>query len=134
TSMPAPGLPGSSDKSAGARAEIDAFAGLVRPSHIVAMGAGAGCSLPGDWGYRRLVLHYARLAQIAGGVDAFLLGSGLRGLTAVRDEASAFPFVEVLCELAEDVRAILPQAKLTYGADWSEYFGHQPADGSGDVL
>jgi hypothetical protein len=36
--------------------------------------------------------------------------------------------------LAADVRAILGAAPaLSYAADWSEYFGHQPADGSGDV-
>ena len=27
-----------------------------------------------------------------------------------------------------------PATKIGYAADWSEYFGHQPADGSGDVL
>ena len=33
--------------------------------------------------------------------------------------------------LAADVKAVLgPDAKVTYAADWSEYFGHQPADGS----
>ena len=26
-----------------------------------------------------------------------------------------------------------PATKITYGADWTEYFGHQPADGTGDV-
>ena len=32
------------------------------------------------------------------------------------------------------VRSIVgPATKITYGADWSEYFGHHPADGSGDV-
>ena len=25
------------------------------------------------------------------------------------------------------------ECKLTYGADWTEYFGHHPQDGSGDV-
>ncbi|MBG1232231.1 hypothetical protein F8B91_07775 [Aestuariivirga litoralis] len=32
------------------------------------------------------------------------------------------------------MKAILPAAKISYGADWSEYFGHQPSDGSGDVI
>ena len=32
------------------------------------------------------------------------------------------------------MKAVLgPAVKVTYSADWSEYFGHQPADGSGDV-
>ena len=89
---------------------------------------------PADWGYRRFVLHYAQLATAAGGVDAFLIGSELRGLTTLRDQDDAFPFVEQLCALAADARLILgPATKITYGADWSEYFGHHPADGTGDV-
>ena len=37
--------------------------------------------------------------------------------------------------LAADVRAILgPGTKISYAADWTEYFGHHPADGSGDVF
>ena len=89
----------------------------------------------GDWGYRRLILHYAHLAQAAGGVDTFLIGSELRGLTTLRDGANAFPFVEALCQLADEVHALLgPATAITYGADWTEYFGHQPADGSGDVF
>ncbi|MGV2386661.1 MAG UNVERIFIED_CONTAM: 3,4-dihydroxy-2-butanone-4-phosphate synthase, partial [Thermobifida fusca] len=42
--------------------------------------------------------------------------------------------VEQLVELADDVRAILgASTKISYAADWSEYFGHHPQDGSGDV-
>ena len=42
--------------------------------------------------------------------------------------------MNALIALAADVRAILgPSTKITYGADWSEYFGHHPQDGSGDV-
>lgn len=56
-------------------------------------------------------------------------------MTSLRDNTGAFPFVEKLIELADDVRAILgPETKLTYAADWTEYFGYQPADGSGDVF
>ncbi|MCZ4075451.1 baseplate multidomain protein megatron [Agrobacterium sp. LMR679] len=116
TCFPAPGRAGSADRSTGARAQVSAF-----------------CNR--DEGYRRMVLHYAALAARAGGVDAFLIGSELRGLTSLRDENHAFPFVGELLRLAGDVRAILgPAVKLTYAADWSEYFGHQPADGSGDVF
>ncbi|NBB51023.1 hypothetical protein GVN24_22340 [Rhizobium sp. CRIBSB] len=86
-------------------------------------------------GYRRFVLHYATLAASAGGVDGFLLGSELKGLTTLRDGVNAFPFVEALVALAGEVRAILGgAAAISYGADWSEYFGHQPADGSGDAF
>src|SRR5690606_18667707 len=87
-----------------------------------------------DWGFRRFVLHHARLAQAAGGVDAFLVGSELRGLTTLRDEDDDFPFVEALCTLVGEVRSMLgASTRITYGADWSEYFGHHPLDGTGNV-
>ena len=84
--------------------------------------------------YRTFVLHYANLCALAGGVDVFLLGSELRGLTWLRDAEGSYPFVAALVDLAADVKAILPDAQLSYAADWSEWFGHQPADGSGDVF
>ena len=77
--------------------------------------------------YRTFVLHYANLCALAGGVDVFLLGSELRGLTWLRDAEGSYPFVSALVELAADVKAILPDAQLSYAADWSEWFGHQPA-------
>ncbi|MGF1545145.1 MAG: glycoside hydrolase TIM-barrel-like domain-containing protein [Parvularculaceae bacterium] len=85
-----------------------------------------------EWSFRRFVLHCAHLCALAGGVEAFLLGSELRGLTTARDGAGAYPAVGALKALAADVRAILgPATKISYGADWSEWFGHQP--GGGDV-
>ena len=84
--------------------------------------------------YRNFVLHYADLCALAGGVDVFLLGTELRGLTWMRDAEGSYPFVSALVQLAADVKAILPNAQLSYAADWSEWFGHQPADGSGDVF
>ncbi len=136
TCHPAAGQPGAADKTAAARAQVAAFCGSAEPGdfepdgHTIAFAGGAG-----DWGYRRLILHYAHLALAAGGVDAFLIGSELRGLSTIRDAAHAFPFVEALCELAGDVGGLLgPATKLTYGADWTEYFGHHPADGSGDAF
>jgi hypothetical protein len=83
-------------------------------------------------GFRRFVLHYAHVAA-EGGAEALLLGSELVGLTTAR-AAGGYPFVTALTALAAEARAIVgPSCKLSYGADWSEYFGHQPADGSGDV-
>jgi hypothetical protein len=38
-----------------------------------------------------MILHYAMLCAAAGGVDAFLIGSELRGLTTLRSAASAYP-------------------------------------------
>jgi hypothetical protein len=136
TCDPAPGEAGTADKTAAARTQVETFVGEAEPEDFAASGDTIAFSGdPDDWGYRRLVLHYAKLAAAAGGVDAFLLGSELRGLTTLRDGANVFPFVETLCDLASDVRGILGGAtKITYGADWTEYFGHQPADGSGDVF
>ena len=89
---------------------------------------------PAEWSYRRMILHYAKLCALAGGVDAFLIGSELAGLTTLRREANQFPFVAVLRTLAREVKAILPGALVSYGADWTEYAGHQPQDGTGDVF
>ena len=105
----------SADGTAAARSEIDGF-------------------VNGAAGLRRFILHYANLCAEAGGVEAFLIGSEMVGLTRVRDEAGAFPFVEALVSLAAEVKAILPGAKVSYAADWTEYGAFVPGDGSGDVL
>jgi hypothetical protein len=89
----------------------------------------------GEWGLRRMVLHQASLAAQAGGVDGFLIGSELRGVTTTRGPGGTYPAVAKLKSLAAEVRAVLgPATKLGYAADWSEYFGHQPADGSGHAV
>ncbi|WP_199743370.1 glycoside hydrolase/phage tail family protein [Caulobacter sp. 602-1] len=84
----------------------------------------------GEWGLRRMVLHQANLAVQAGGVDGFIIGSELRGLTTVRGAGGTYPAVAKLKSLAAEVRAVVgPTTKLGYAADWSEYFGHQPGGG-----
>lgn len=111
---PAPGQAGSPHRTAAAAGQVAAF-------------------FDGEWGLGRFVRHYAQLAARAGGVDGFLIGSELVGVTRVRD-AAGFPAVDALKALAGQVRALLgPDTKIGYAADWSEYFGSQPADGSGDV-
>lgn len=118
TCDPAPGVAGTADQTASAAAQVAAFAGT-----------GAG------WDYRRMVLHHAQLAVAAGGVDAFIIGSEMRGLTTVRGADGGFPFVAALVALAAEVRAIVGAGtKLTYAADWSEYSGYQPPDAPGDRL
>ncbi len=134
TSAVAPGLPGSSDKTMASAAEIAAFVGTAVPANFLASGSSVTYSGPAEWSYRRMVLHYAKLCALAGGVDAFLIGSELRGLTTLRAAGNSFPFVDALVSLAADVKAILPLAKISYAADWTEYFGYQPGDGSGDVF
>ncbi len=133
TPHPAPGQPGSPDKSAAAAAQIGAFFGAALPAHFTASGASVAYSGPDEWSMRRLTLHYARLAQMAGGVDAFVIGTEMRGITWARSGAGTYPAVAHLQSLAADVKSILPGAEVGYAADWSEYSGHQPADGSGDV-
>lgn len=138
TCAPAPGLAGSPDGTATIDAVVEAFMGKATAADFFVLGTTilyTGAQNGADSGYRRLVLHYALLAKAAGGVDSFVIGSELKGLTTLRGADNSFPFVAALVTLAEDVRAILGSAtKITYGADWSEYFGYHPADGSGDVF
>jgi hypothetical protein len=102
TCHPAEGRPGSPFGTAAAADQVAAF-------------------VPG---YRDMIVHYAGLAVAAGGVDAFLIGSEMRGLTTVRGAGNSFPFVAALTTLAADVRAIVgPATRLSYAADWSEYSG-----------
>lgn len=134
TVAPAPGLPGSPDKTPSAAADIRAFVGVAAPSDYRVVGERVEYTGPSEWSLRRQILHYAHLAKVAGGVDGFVIGSELRGLSTVRDGQASYPFVAALLALASDVKAILgPSTTVLYAADWSEYFGHQPADGSGDV-
>lgn len=75
------------------------------------------------WGLRRLALHYAALAAETG-ADGLLIGSEMRGLTWTRGADGGFPAVARLKALAGECRAIVgPHVKLSYAADWSEYFG-----------
>lgn len=70
-------------------------------------------------GYRNFILHYANLVK--GKIDAFVIGSELIGLTSIQLDG-VFPAVQMLCALAEEVKAILgPEVVVTYAADWSEY-------------
>lgn len=88
----------------------------------------------GDWGLRRLALHYAALAAETG-CAGLLIGSEMRGLTWTRGASGDYPAVEQYRALAAACRAIVgPNVSLSYAADWSEYSGHRPGDGSGDVV
>ena len=136
TCSPAAGYAGSVDKTATASSQVAAFFGSAAPSDFTISGDTVSWTGPsGDWGLRRMMLHYAHLCAAAGGVDAFLIGSEMRGLTTIRSGASSYPAVTAFKALAADVRAILGAGtEFGYAADWSEYFGHHPGDGSGDVF
>jgi hypothetical protein len=134
TCSPAPGQNGSPDKTAAAAAQLASFIGTAAATDFSLAGDQVMYGGPDEWSFRRFILHHAWLAKAAGGVSAFVIGSELRGLTTVRAAAGSYPFVAALVQLATDVRTVLGSStRITYAADWSEYFGHQPADGSGDV-
>ena len=129
----APGRSGSPDRTAQAESEVAAFFGNAQPGDFAANGESVSYSGPAEWSYRRFILHYAHLCASAGGVDAFCIGSEMRALGYIRGSDDSFIAVEALRALAADVRTILgPETKISYAADWSEYFGYQPQDGSGD--
>ena len=136
TCSPAAGYAGSVDKTATAAMQVAALFGAATLTSFSVSGQSVSWTGPsGDWGLRRMVLHYAHLCAAAGGVDAFLIGTEMPGLTTIRSGASTYPAVQAYRDLLADVRAIVGSGtKIGYAADWSEYFGHQPGDGSGDVF
>lgn len=134
TCHPAAGTAASVDQTAAAGTQVSAFFGSCNTSDFAVSDNGIAYSGPDEWSFRRFMLHHAHLAIAGGGVDLFVMGSEMRGLTTIRDGAGSYPAVSHLQTLAGDVRAVLGSATtLTYAADWSEYFGHQPNDGTGDV-
>ncbi len=121
----APGRAGSTDRTAGAVAEVTAFFGTAEPGHFSTSGGIVSYTGPSNWGFRKFILHYAHLCAMAGGVESFCIGSEMRSLTQIRGAGDTFPAVIELKRLAADVRSILGTGvKLSYAADWSEYFGH----------
>ena len=115
TCHPAPGQPGTVDKTATAATQVNAF----------------------FTAYTAMATHYASLCASAGGVDAFIIGSELVGLTRVRSTPGdgTFPAVQALKTLAASIRAIVGSScKIGYAADWSEYHSYRPADGTNDVI
>ncbi|MCB1508590.1 MAG: glycoside hydrolase/phage tail family protein [Hyphomicrobiaceae bacterium] len=134
TSDPAPGEAGTPDATAAIDAALSTFIGTAMPGDFTVASGAVSYQGPAEWSFRRFILHHAKLALAAGGVDGFLLGSEMRGLTRLNDGSRRHPFVDALKVLAGEVRVLLgPDATITYGADWSEYANHRPDDGSGDV-
>ena len=134
TCSPAPGQVGTPDQTDQMQSSTNAFLGGAQISDFNIQGSSV-FSPRDDFGYRRFILHYAHLAKLSGQVDNFLIGSELRSLTQLRDHQNNFPFVTGLAELAGDVKTVLGYGtQLSYAADWSEYFGYHPQDGSGDVF
>ena len=149
----------SPDVSSAATAAVAAFLGSAKTSDFVRDTVNLTVGYAGglfDWTYRRMILHYANLCVIAGGVNLFLIGSELRGLETIRGPAWTpagttdangfavwdYPFVAGLRALAADVRAIFDGQGLTksvatlsnlvaYSADWSDWMGFQHPGANG---
>lgn len=130
TTAKAPGLSGTTDGTAAAASEVAAFFGTAAVADFTLFGEVVNYAGPAVWAYRRFILHYAHLCAAAGGVDAFCIGSEMRGLTAIRGAGNSFPAVAALKVLAAEVKAILPGTKVSYAADWSEYSGYTDPAGN----
>ncbi len=133
---PAARYAGSVDKTGTAASQVSALFGTATPASFSVSGETVNWTGPvGEWSLRRMILHYAHLCVAVGGVDAFLIGSEMPGLTTIRSSAATYPAVQAFRDLATAVRSILGAGpKIGYAGDWSEYFGHHPDDGSGDVF
>ena len=120
----------SPDVSSAAASAVDAFLGSAAPSDFTPDPVNLTVSYSGskfDWTYRRMILHYAWLCTVAGGVNLFSIGSELRGLETIRGPGWTkagtvdgsgyaiwdYPFVAGLRALADDVRSIFDGQGLT---------------------
>jgi len=132
TCHPGPDVAGTPDGSAAAAAQVARFFGDAAPGEFTPYFATVVFSGAPQWSYRRFILHYAALAALAGGVEAFVIGSEFVGLTRVRG-AAGYPAAEQFAALAGDARAVLGAGcKLVYAADWTEYGAHV-RNGGADV-
>lgn len=131
----APGQAGSSDGTLSAHNEVAAFFGTVTAADFTVAGGQVIYTGPQEWSMSRFILHYAALCKAAGGVEAFCIGTEMRGLTQIRGAGNSFVAVQAFRALAAEARLLLGAGtKISYAADWSEYFGYHPQDGSGDVF
>lgn len=76
-------------------------------------------------GYNVFIEHLADLCNLAGGVYGFCVGSELRGITRIRDNAGAYPGVDELITAVATIKAKNCADKVGYAADWTEYRYHQ---------
>lgn len=126
----APGRDESPDGTSTAEAEVAEFFGTAQPDDFHVENGVLKYDGPDEWSMRRFILHYAHLCVLAGGVNAFCIGTEMVALTQIRGVENSFPAVAAFRALAADVRQIVGSAcKISYAADWSEYFGYQPGNG-----
>jgi hypothetical protein len=143
----------SADVSSAATSAVNTFLGSAAASQFTRDSVNKTVSYAGsptDFTYRRMVLHYANLCIVAGGVDLFLIGSEFRGLETIRGPGWTiagttdgsgnaiwdYPFVAGMITLSDDVRSVFDTAGFTkdtvnlhnlisYAADWSDWMGWQ---------
>jgi hypothetical protein len=141
------------DVSSAASDAVNAFLGSAVPSQFTPDMTNLTVAYSGsltDYTFRRMILHYANLCVVAGGVDLFLLGSEFRGIETIRGPAWTkagttgadgkviwdYPFVNGLIQLSDDVRSVFDSAGLgkdttglhnliSYAPDWSDWMGFQ---------
>jgi uncharacterized protein (TIGR02217 family) len=149
----------SPDATAASTSAVNAFLGSASPTQFTPDPVNLTVAYAGsstDYTYRRMILHYAWLCTVAGGVNLFLLGSELRGLETIRGPGWTpagsldgsgnaiwdYPFVAGLEQLANDVRSVLDAQGFTknlstlsnmisYSADWSDWMGYQHPGANG---
>lgn len=147
TISPAIGFTGTVDQTVTAYNQINTFFGLAAAADFtVSVNAGTNAvtsAFTGDddeWGYRRFIFHYAKLAEAINTVDAgtitgFLIGSGLAGLTSARNDATSFRAIDQLVYVATQCAGFFDAGiKVGYAADWTEYNNYRAPDGSGDIF
>ena len=110
--------------AADSASDVSAFFGSAGAGDFTTSGEGVDYSGEAAFGFRRFILHHAAVAKAAGGIDRFVIGSEMVGLTTSAS-TEGYPAVAELVGLASEARALLPDAKITYAADWTEYRGHQ---------
>ncbi|CAN1509821.1 Tip attachment protein J [Rhabdaerophilaceae bacterium] len=125
TCTPAPGKPLSPAGTSQAAARLLRFVGTCQAQDFTLVGDEVRYSGPSEWSFRRMVLHHAKLAQAAGGVDTFFISSEMIGLTQISAGNGNYPFVQAMIDLLAELRAILgPLTRITYAADWTEFNAH----------
>ena len=123
TVSPAYGYAGSPDGTATAATQVANFIGTAAPGDFGWDGSNKHVTYsgPNEWTFRRFILHMATIAD-AVGVDDFLIGSEMIGMTQIRSGAGVYPAVDALVDLAADVKGMLGSGtRVSYAADWSEY-------------
>lgn len=136
TCDPAPGVAGTVDQTAAAATQVSNFFGTVTASDFGWDNTNKVVTYSGpvnEWSFRRHILHLATVADAAG-ADEFLIGTEMVEMNRIRSARSTFPAVDQLVALLPDVRSILGSTvKISYAADWSEWNGYRPGDGTGDI-